>query len=93
MGLLLSRLPAAPQGPYLYRRCLSFVAMLVVVAVALSVARGDYQPPDPAYAPPDGYYNGTTGTGPTLRTNLHNIIAGLSRHQLRRRTVRVGDHR
>ncbi len=75
MGLLLSRLPAVSQGPYLYRRCLSFVATLVVVAVALSVARGDYQPPDPAYAPPVGYYNGAVGTGTTLRTNLHNIIS------------------
>ena len=38
------------------------------------VARGAYQPPNPAYDPPVGYYNGATGTGTTLRLNLHNII-------------------
>jgi hypothetical protein len=39
-----------------------------------SAARGAYEPPNPGYNPPVGYYNSATGTGTTLRTTLHNII-------------------
>jgi endonuclease I len=77
MGVLLSRLPAAPQG---LARCHSLLAALILFAAMLSVARGAYEPPDPAYGPPVGYYNGATGTGTTLRTNLHNIISPVNFH-------------
>ncbi|HUO10707.1 MAG TPA: endonuclease [Phycisphaerae bacterium] len=34
-----------------------------------------YEAPDPAFNPPAGYYAGATGTGDTLRLNLHTIIS------------------
>ena len=33
-----------------------------------------YEVPNSAYDAPASYYNTATGTGTTLRTNLHNII-------------------
>ncbi len=48
------------------------IALLLLAAVA---ARAGYEPPNPAYAPPASYYNGATGTGTTLHTNLHTIIS------------------
>ncbi len=38
-------------------------------------ARADYEAPNAAYAPPTAYYNAASGTGFTLRTNLHNIVS------------------
>jgi endonuclease I len=74
MGLSLSDPPAAPRGVF----ALTAHAILLTVLVGFwgiaQAVRGAYEPPNPAYASPVGYYNGATGTGTTLRTNLHNII-------------------
>jgi endonuclease I len=39
-----------------------------------AIVFADYEPPNPAYAPPTPYYNGATGTGTTLKNNLKIII-------------------
>ncbi len=75
MGLSLSDPPVAPRGFFAFAGRPSLLAALVWVLGIGSAARGAYEPPNPAYAPPVGYYNGATGTGTTLRTILHNIIS------------------
>jgi endonuclease I len=74
MGLSLSGPPVAPRGSFVFSRRPLLLAALVWVLGIGSAARGAYEPPNPAYNPPVGYYNGATGTGTTLRTTLHNII-------------------
>ncbi len=45
------------------------------VALCTRSALADYEVPNPAYDAPAGYYNSATGTGTTLRGNLHTIIS------------------
>src|SRR5437660_80433 len=51
------------------------IVLLVSSTLNVLPARGAYEPPNPAYDPPVGYYTGAAGTGTTLRTNVHNIIS------------------
>lgn len=67
--------PAQPRGSFAFwGRCAIFVACVWAVSEATRV-RGGYEPPNPAYEPPVGYYSAATGTGSTLRMNLHNVIS------------------
>jgi endonuclease I len=47
-------------------------ALLVLLLCAPALA--DYEAPNPVYDAPASYYSAATGTGTTLRTNLHNIV-------------------
>ena len=47
-----------------------FLALLCLAGLFCRFAWAD------AYDPPSNYYNGATGTGPTLKGNLHDIIDG-----------------
>jgi endonuclease I len=47
-------------------------ALLVLLLCAPALA--DYEAPNPVYDAPASYYSTATGTGTTLRTNLHNIV-------------------
>jgi endonuclease I len=47
-------------------------ALLVLLLCAPALA--DYEAPNPIYDAPASYYSAATGTGTTLRTNLHNIV-------------------
>jgi endonuclease I len=49
--------------------------ILVVWLFCLRAALAGYEAPNPAYDPPPSYYNSATGSGSTLRTNLHTIIS------------------
>src|SRR5262249_21388427 len=48
---------------------------LVLGPLTLRPVQAAYEVPDPAYNPPTHYYDTASGTGFTLRTNLHNIIS------------------
>jgi endonuclease I len=74
MRVFLSRL-AALRVSFVSRRGCSLLATFAVLAAIPSAIWGAYEPPNAAYAPPVGYYNAATGTGTTLRLNLHNIIS------------------
>ena len=52
--------------------CLFLIAICTPHCLA---ARGSYEVPNPAYAPPTGYYNTATGTGDVLKANLKSIIS------------------
>lgn len=56
-------------------RGIVFTALALATFLLGSTALGGYEAPDPAYNPPANYYTNATGTGTTLRTNLHNIIS------------------
>src|SRR5438045_8431791 len=55
-------------------RALSRAVAAALLGSCAAPALADYEAPNAAYAPPTAYYNAATGTGFTLRTNLHNII-------------------
>src|ERR1700704_1146980 len=74
MSLNLNGPPARPRGSFLFSGRWILHAACVWLLVGGPVARGGYEPPNPAYDPPAGYYAGATGTETTLRLNLHNII-------------------
>lgn len=62
---------ARPKNLSIVRRTICAIPVLLVA----SSVRAAYEVPNPAYAPPTTYYSTATGTGLTLRTNLHNIIS------------------
>ena len=73
-GNLLKFLPA--RGTAFLRLIVCLAASVACLALNLRQARAvdGYEVPNAAYDAPAGYYNTATGTGTTLRTNLHNII-------------------
>ncbi len=66
---------ASIAGATFWRRLATFFAIGLSAAALGRSALAGYEVPDPAYNPPANYYNAATGTGNTLRTNLHNIIS------------------
>ena len=78
----------ADQGnllKFLPARGTAFLRLIVCLAASVRLPRAQsspicrsgghgYEVPNSAYDAPASYYNTATGTGTTLRTNLHNII-------------------
>src|SRR4051812_47436997 len=61
--------------PSVSARSVLCCACAAVSWAGASVALGvGYEVPNPAWNAPASYYNAATGTGFTLRTNLHNVI-------------------
>ncbi len=63
------------RGTAFLRQLAALAAPAACVALCAAIARADYEVPNPAYDPPAGYYSSATGTGTTLRSNLHTIIS------------------
>jgi endonuclease I len=59
-------------------RITSAIAALFALPLLPATSEAAYEVPGPGYAPPANYYNTATGTGSTLRTNLHNIISSMT---------------
>lgn len=71
------------------RPCIAVALGLAILSCRLAPAA--YEVADPAWAPPTLYYDSASGTGATLRTNLHNIIDGTPSFPIVSRTY--GDSR